>query len=181
MATLRSVPVTPAQAVAPLELYHKPQNTFVAGFIGNPRMNFLPVRCVGVSDQGVQADLDGQMLTIPVTVPPSHRPALQGTTLTLGIRPEHIAAGRGEVIMTVTPTVVEYLGQNTIGYAPLPDRDDNFCFVLTGTQVMPEDTTINLSFATTDCHLFDAEGMAFERQINLAQMTIPQVDPEMVP
>ncbi len=36
-----------AQVGAPLELYHKPDNTFVAGFIGNPRMNLLPVTCTG--------------------------------------------------------------------------------------------------------------------------------------
>ncbi|MBB3352836.1 ABC-type sugar transport system ATPase subunit [Rhizobium sp. BK049] len=32
-----------SQTAAPLELYHKPANQFVAGFIGNPKMNFLPV------------------------------------------------------------------------------------------------------------------------------------------
>ncbi|RJE78921.1 ABC transporter ATP-binding protein [Paracoccus sp. JM45] len=165
-----------AQVGPPLELYHKPQNTFVAGFIGNPRMNFLPVHCLGASDQGVQIDLNGQSLTIPVMVPASDRSALQGKTLTLGIRPEHMAVGSGDVVMTATPSVVEYLGQNTIGYARLPDRNENFCFVLNGTQVMPENTTINLSFAAADCHLFDADGMAFERRIDLAQMTVPHAD-----
>ncbi|MGO8464843.1 ABC transporter ATP-binding protein, partial [Rhizobium leguminosarum] len=49
-----------SQTGAPLELYHKPANQFVAGFIGNPKMNFLPVTCKGVSANGVEVDYQGQ-------------------------------------------------------------------------------------------------------------------------
>jgi multiple sugar transport system ATP-binding protein len=55
-----------AQTGAPLELYHKPANIFVAGFIGNPKMNFLPVICTAISDAGVTVDYKGQTLTVPV-------------------------------------------------------------------------------------------------------------------
>ncbi len=50
-----------SQTGAPLELYHKPANQFVAGFIGNPKMNFLPVTCKGVSADGVEVDYKGQI------------------------------------------------------------------------------------------------------------------------
>ena len=158
-----------AQVGAPLELYHKPQNTFVAGFIGNPRMNFLPVTCTAVRDDGVEVDLQGQRLLLPITP----RPNMSGTSLTLGIRPEHITLGPGDATLRITPSVIEQLGQQTIGYASIPGRDENFCFVLPGTRVLQDDITIEVGLVASDCHLFDADGQAFERHIDLAAMTIP--------
>ncbi len=162
-----------AQVGAPLELYHKPQNTFVAGFIGNPRMNFLPVTCRSVSDAGIEVDFNGQHLTIPVAPPTATRANLAGAPMTLGIRPEHVALGDGDAVMTVTPAVVEYLGQQTIGYAPLPGREDNFCFVRPGTQAIQDDTPVPVSFSVNDCHLFDADNRAYARRIDLSGMMIP--------
>ena len=160
-----------AQVGAPLELYHKPQNAFVAGFIGNPRMNMLPVTCTAVSTAGVEVDLNGQRLLIPV----DGLAGMEGAKLMLGIRPEHIQMGRGEANLTITPAVVEQLGQQTIGYAPIPGRDENFCFVMPGTQVVIEEKPLEISFNTVDCHLFDAKGEAYERRIDLAAMTEPPV------
>jgi multiple sugar transport system ATP-binding protein len=166
-----------AQVGAPLELYHKPQNLFVAGFIGNPRMNFLPVTCHAVTDSGVEVILDGKHLTIPVRVPDDQARALKGASMTLGIRPEHVVLGEGEAQLTVTPSVVEYLGQHTIGYAPMADDSGNFCFVLSGTQAAVEAPQVNLSFSTADCHLFDADGLAFERQVDIAAMRLAKPAP----
>src|ERR671928_298669 len=45
------------QAGSPLELYHHPRNLFVAGFIGSPKMNFLPARVVGVDANGTTIEL----------------------------------------------------------------------------------------------------------------------------
>ncbi|MBA4489217.1 ABC transporter ATP-binding protein [Paracoccus sp. S1E-3] len=148
-----------AQVGAPLELYHKPRNTFVAGFIGNPRMNMLPVTGIEVTAAGVEVDFQGQRLLIPVA---GHK-ALAGAPLTLGIRPEHVGIGRGEANMTITPNVVEQLGAQTIGYAPLPGREETFCFVLPGSQSTADDQPVEVSFRAADCHLFDAEGQALER------------------
>lgn len=57
-----------SQVGAPLELYHKPANTFVARFIGNPKMNFLSVTCTNVSEAGVEIDYKGQKAILPVTL-----------------------------------------------------------------------------------------------------------------
>ncbi|MFT4150652.1 MAG: sn-glycerol-3-phosphate ABC transporter ATP-binding protein UgpC [Paracoccaceae bacterium] len=153
-----------AQVGPPLELYHKPANTFVAGFIGNPRMNFLPVRCTGAGPGGVTVDLGGQTLTVPV----ESRPGIEGATLTLGIRPEHIAMGGGDATMTIAPSVVEQLGQQTIGYAAVPGVEGNFCIVLPGTQRVKVDQPLNVGFSAADAHLFDAAGQAFERRVDPA-------------
>jgi multiple sugar transport system ATP-binding protein len=160
-----------SQVGAPLELYHKPRNTFVAGFIGNPRMNMLPVRCVGVSAEGVQIDCAGQFVTLPVTP----RAGLEGSQMLLGIRPEHVELGQGDLSLRVTPNVVEQLGQQTIGYASLEGREENFLFVLPGTRGIEDDKPITLGFGVGDCHLFDSEGQALERRVNLAAMTAPSL------
>jgi multiple sugar transport system ATP-binding protein len=160
-----------AQVGAPLELYYKPQNTFVAGFIGNPRMNFLPAVCIASSAASVEVECQGQRLTLPV----AGRAGIEGQEMLLGIRPEHITLGPGEVTMQITPTVVEQLGQQTIGYATIPGREENFLFVLPGTRVIEDDKPIMVGFAASECHLFDAKGEAFERQVDLSAMSVPSV------
>jgi multiple sugar transport system ATP-binding protein len=160
-----------SQVGAPLELYHKPQNTFVAGFIGNPRMNMLPARCVGVSAEGVQVDCEGQTVTLPVTP----RAGIEGSAMLLGIRPEHIELGQGDLSLRVVPNVVEQLGQQTIGYASLAGREENFLFVLPGTRGIEDDKPITLGFSAADCHLFDSAGQALERRVDLAAMTAPSL------
>ena len=153
-----------AQVGAPLELYHKPQNTFVAGFIGNPRMNFLPVSCTAVTGAGAVIDWQGASVTLPVTAPPD----AAGKTLTLGIRPEHLVLTGGEMTLALTPSVVEHLGQQTIAYATLPGTDSSFSIVLAGDQVLTDSREVRIGFNATDCHLFDENGAAFERR-----MTVP--------
>lgn len=151
-----------AQVGAPLELYHKPDNMFVAGFIGNPRMNFLPVTCTGSGAAGVSVEFNGKKLTVPV----APRPGIEGQTLTLGIRPEHIRVGAGEAAIEVTPSVVERLGQQTIAYAELVGQAGNFCMILPGGQALETDQAIAAGFDAADCHLFDGEGKALERRVD---------------
>src|SRR5262249_33186520 len=72
------------QVGAPLDLYDRPDNIFVASFIGSPAMNFLPGRLEGVGD-GVGFRAAGGTL-LPFGRPPS---AAAGADMVYGIRPEH--------------------------------------------------------------------------------------------
>ncbi len=162
-----------AQTGAPLELYHKPANTFVAGFIGNPKMNFLPVTCKGVSDAGVEVDCKGQTAVIPVT-PQS---GLAGRTLTLGVRPEHIMLGSGDLTLKVTPTVIERLGAHTVAYAAIGGEGENFCAMLPGTAAVRPEETIQTGIKAVDCHLFDEAGLALERRVELTDIDMGVLDP----
>ncbi|WP_283176652.1 sn-glycerol-3-phosphate ABC transporter ATP-binding protein UgpC [Gemmobacter sp. 24YEA27] len=151
-----------AQVGAPLDLYHKPQNTFVAGFIGNPRMNFLPVTCTGVTDAGAVIDWQGKAVTIPVHA----TAAAAGQTFTLGIRPEHLTLTGREMQLGVTPSVVEHLGQQTIAWASLNGTaETSFCIALPGDQAIKADQAVTLGFSAADCHLFDAAGEALDRRL----------------
>jgi multiple sugar transport system ATP-binding protein len=151
-----------AQVGAPLELYHKPANLFVAGFIGNPKMNFLPVTCTGSRPNGVTVSYEGQQITVPVTP----KDGLVSKTLTLGIRPEHLSLGTADLNLRMTPSVIERLGVNTIAYASLPSGD-HFCALLPGSAPVALDTPVVTGIKAADCHLFDEDGNALERQVEL--------------
>ncbi|MBY5341014.1 ABC transporter ATP-binding protein [Rhizobium johnstonii] len=162
-----------SQTGAPLELYHKPANQFVAGFIGNPKMNFLPVTCKGVSASGVEVDYQGQTAVLPVTP----RDGMAGKALTLGIRPEHIQLGGGDIVFKVTPTVIERLGANTVAYASLNGESENFCAMLPGSVGIRADAPVATGINAADCHLFDEAGIAFERRVELTEIDMNVINP----
>ena len=158
-----------SQVGTPLELYHKPQNTFVASFIGNPKMNFVSVKCTGVTQTGVSVELPtGGIVTVPV----APRDGLEGQTLTLGIRPEHCHLAGGDVVLDIQPSVVERLGLHTVVYASLSDGT-NFSCILPGSAPVKSDTTTPISIRTADCHLFDSAGLALERDVALEEIDPP--------
>ncbi|MFS2224531.1 ABC transporter ATP-binding protein [Pantoea sp. B65] len=75
------------QVGEPLTIYHDPDNMFVAGFIGSPKINFLPAQVVATRPGEVQlrvADLGLNSLVCPLQTP-----LAEGTTLWIGVRPEH--------------------------------------------------------------------------------------------
>jgi len=144
------------QVGTPLSLYHEPQNRFVAGFIGSPKMNFLPVTVKAATSGSVTlALIDGQEITLTADGA-ALRP---GQTLELGIRPEHLIVGKGgDVEISLHCDVVEELGGTTYVYGDLG-----------GHQVIVEsdgETTIEkgraslFSFRKERVHLFDEGGKA---------------------
>src|ERR1700761_1058487 len=76
-----------AQIATPMEVFERPADTYVAGFIGAPAMNFLPAE---LERDGSAARLAGGLLG-PFADGPREGP--EGRKLTLGIRPEHLAIG----------------------------------------------------------------------------------------
>src|SRR6202022_3979333 len=146
------------QVGSPLELYHHPNNKFVAGFIGSPKMNFLGGTVTGAKDGVVSVRLaGGGAIDVPVEARVNG-----GTEVTLGIRPEHfkvVADGgllRGEVL------VVERLGGETFLHMKTPTGD-----LLTvqagGDSPVSMHDTIGLQASPSDCHLFDQAGLAIHR------------------
>ncbi|MBT9385206.1 sn-glycerol-3-phosphate ABC transporter ATP-binding protein UgpC [Pseudooceanicola sp. CBS1P-1] len=156
-----------SQVGSPLELYHKPANVFVAGFIGNPKMNFLPVTCLGADATGVTVELPGAgRLTLPV----SPRDGIAGQALTLGIRPEHLSAEGGDLRLSLMPKVIERLGMQTVAYATHGEEETAFNAILPGSAPARAGTPLSLGLSAADCHLFDAEGQAFERHVALSAL-----------
>ncbi|MDQ1195782.1 sn-glycerol-3-phosphate ABC transporter ATP-binding protein UgpC [Agrobacterium sp. SORGH_AS 787] len=157
-----------AQVGSPLELYHKPDNLFVAGFIGNPKMNLLPVTCVEASDTGVTIAYEGKQLTVPV----ARGQVRAGDTLTLGIRPEHLSLGTGDMTITTIPSVIERLGINTISYSTL-SSGQQWCALLPGSAPVAVEQSVSVAINGADCHLFDGDGNALERRIDWKTQEMP--------
>jgi len=108
------------QAGAPLELFRRPANAFVAGFIGSPAMNMIPCTV----DQG-GALLRSGAAAIPV--PQALKPALAtwaGKEVVFGLRPQFVglAAEPGPGTLPLTLEAVEHLGTETILIALHQDR-----------------------------------------------------------
>ncbi|UWM73720.1 ABC transporter ATP-binding protein [Rhizobium sp. WSM4643] len=105
------------QVGSPLELYRNPDNLFVAGFLGAPRMNFLGVAVDEVSSRNITVSAPG---LLPVTIELAEATVLaKGASLTLGVRPENISvaadAAQGGAINGAV-RLVEHLGRETILY-----------------------------------------------------------------
>ena len=108
------------QIGSPLDLYNRPGNLFVAGFLGSPRMNFFRGRVAeGSNPQILIAAIDG--LATPVSLPlrpgDGAGPAV-GSEIVVGIRPEAIAVGGvADLAVEATVKVIESLGRETLIYA----------------------------------------------------------------
>jgi len=105
------------QVGAPQQLYHHPATRFVAGFIGSPAMNFLPVRMIDEGGLKVQLG-DGTKLAVPPERVARYSPH-KGKTMTLGIRPEHLTETHGTEkpgvqLMQAPVDVVEPMGMETL-------------------------------------------------------------------
>jgi len=113
------------QVGTPLELYHRPANLFVAGFIGSPKMNFVPATVAGASEIGVAVDLPGGVRLVAAVEGGAFRP---GEKVTLGIRPEHLGVVDGPALVGPAAAMVpgaveaiEELGENHYLYVRLAD------------------------------------------------------------
>jgi ABC-type sugar transport system ATPase subunit len=148
------------QAGTPLELYQHPQNLFVAGFIGSPKMNFLPGLVTGVAEDGLEVAVAGGR-KIRVDVVPGN--AKVGDKLTLGLRAEHIhenSAGSEQFSGQVN--LVEHLGEANFIYVTLSGGQD---IVVRGDGNRNVDIgeEIILSSNSNAFHVFDADGNALRR------------------
>jgi len=104
------------QYATPDELYERPQTLFVAGFVGSPAMNFLPV-VLRRNGPSVGAELGD--LRIPLDAYRFTALPADGTEAILGIRPEHAAlAGAGVQVDTET-LFMEPMGADTLGWFQL--------------------------------------------------------------
>jgi multiple sugar transport system ATP-binding protein len=158
------------QVGAPLELYHHPVNRFVAGFIGSPKMNFLPGKLLaGEARQARVALRDGTELAAAVDA----TRAAPGAEVTVGVRPEHVvqlaAAGagaadlgrfRGEVVL------VENLGESALIYLRLPETDGLTLCRIEGASLVKDGAQIELGVPPGALHVFDADGVAFPRTVD---------------
>lgn len=160
------------QVAPPQELYERPANVFVAGFIGNPPMNLFPAQLT-VSDGRLNLYLGEQFLPLALPMPIVERwLAWLGQPLTAGIRPEHLDLIDAEVTgLRATVVDAEYLGHETLLHvridgmtAPAP----TLIARLSGIQLFEKGKTVRLSLDSTRLHLFGPDGLALDNGVTAA-------------
>ncbi|WP_299820177.1 ABC transporter ATP-binding protein [uncultured Roseibium sp.] len=138
------------QVGTPQELYTNPQNLFVAGFIGSPKINMLETT-VTERDGQLVASVDGfNEFTLPEL-------GTSDRSLTLCVRPAAVKIGSGAVRTEGRVRLVEYLGSETLLHIAL--SSGQVLLVSSSTiHSLHVDDTVVLGFDPTDLHYFDASG-----------------------
>ncbi|WP_298748055.1 sn-glycerol-3-phosphate ABC transporter ATP-binding protein UgpC [uncultured Brevundimonas sp.] len=142
----------------PMELYARPRNLFVAGFIGSPKMNLLPAEIVAASAAGATVrTAAGDCVRVDVDA----ARARPGEAVTLGVRPEHLdPSGQGDPV-AATVTFIETLGHAT--YAHLGAAAAPLTVLLPGDARPAVGEALTVRVPAGEAHLFDAAGEAFPR------------------
>jgi multiple sugar transport system ATP-binding protein len=139
------------QIGAPLDLYDNPVNTFVAGFIGSPAMNFIDgaLRRDGPGTAWVETAVTGDRFAVDPAID-----APDGTPVTLGIRPEHleIAADGGGAEAVVS--VVEPTGADTLVFCRFAGVD--VCAMFDERHLFKPGERVRLEPRPGQVHVFDA-------------------------
>lgn len=153
---------------SPLELYHFPNSTFVAGFIGSPKMNLLPATMKNFANDLAEVEVGDYQFQVAVN---AHGCAA-GANITLGIRPEDVQLG--ETGISVTVDAVERLGTECLLYTQLVRGGHEVLVRVPGTLRIAAGQRLKIQLPPKACHLFDAAGKAFKRNMDLdALITMP--------
>ena len=146
------------QVGSPLDLYANPDNRFVAGFIGSPRMNFVEAQVRGRDGDALVLDAPALGLS-SLPVRPRLFPSLLPQTVTLGIRPEHFGpVAATPYAVSLSCNAVERLGAVSYVYSD-PGADDTLIAQVDGAAAPARGTTIAMSVDPTKCFLFDGNGL----------------------
>ena len=135
------------QAGKPLELYDRPANTFVAGFIGSPEMNLIDGQ---LSDASGRLEVRSGDLSVGI---PEKTFARSGQNVTLGIRPEHLVISNGSPL-EMTVNLVEQIGAQTYLMGTLAGH--KMRAVLQRRDEIRAGDKLPIAFPSERLHLFDS-------------------------
>lgn len=158
-----------AQVGTPLELYHKPRNLFVAGFIGSPKMNFLNGKLISANSEMAKIQLNsGEYIKAMVNAS-----SVQiGENVTVGIRPEHLVLGTESQSIVRQVQWQERLGESTYIYLQGDIAQEPLVIKAPGQAHAYTGQRIALSLPASSLHVFTSNGYALERQIPIDDFAI---------
>ena len=136
------------QVGSPLELYNRPANRFVAGFIGSPQMNFFNV--TAGAGHSFSPAFGGSIVVPGVS-------ATTGTPLVLGVRPEHLQLepSPGALALPVTSSQIEQLGGLSLIYGALPGDAGRLTVQIAGQVDAKVGDTLTAYAQPENCRLFE--------------------------
>ncbi len=139
-----------AQVASPMEVWGQPADTYVAGFIGSPAMNFLSATLAG---NGRAAELKAGP-TLPFA--DGTRPGGDGAKITIGVRPEHVLQAETPDALPLAVELVEPLGSETVIHGRLPGGEALVARLpLPASRIGP---TLPVLLPPEAWHVFDGEG-----------------------
>jgi alpha-glucoside transport system ATP-binding protein len=149
------------QVGAPLELYERPANLFVAKFIGSPAMNVIPAK---ITDAGASTTVTltgGKSVTLDIPTPVSEK----GKTASFGVRPEdlRIAGATDDYLFEGEVAIVESLGEVTLLYIEGLVPNEPIIVKLPGTHDVTRGQKMHFSAERSKLHLFDADGRTYRK------------------
>ena len=142
---------TVEQIGTPLELYNRPDNLFVATFIGSPKMNLISATVVRATNGGAELSF-GKDQTSSLTL--SGITLTAGDHVTLGIRPEHCEIVTSGGDLDVTIELAEHLGSETY-LTCAADGIGEFTVHASGQLMRQRGDILRLRFDRAHLHLFD--------------------------
>ncbi len=140
------------QSGAPLDLYDRPANQFVAGFIGSPAMNFLP-GTVRRDASGASVVLDGGTV---LPMPPGAAGA-DGQKVVYGVRPEHMVLGSGNESGGIEVDVVTLEPTGADTFVACRHHGADMICVFRERHAFAPGSRIRLMPDVSRCHVFDAQ------------------------
>ncbi len=147
-----------SQKGSPMDLYNDPNNLFVGGFIGSPKMNFISTNITSKSSDKTEVDLMG---SAKISIPKTSASASEGDAVQLGIRPEHLVVNQdGDGSWESKVFVVEKLGSGTFLY--LEKEGEPLVVETEGDSNIKVGDTVKVGFSASRCHLFDSSQQAFK-------------------
>lgn len=152
------------QVGTPNEIYEDPNNLFVAGFIGSPRMNVVD----GIYRDGPRIELAGEAVCLQQSLPGMS----SGQNIKIGIRPEHLVLGeRKESSLRATIDFSEYLGSTRYLYCNLSNGETITVEQRDG-RAYPSGEEVWLNFDFHRLRLFSSEGERL-RQVAPKTVSVP--------
>jgi multiple sugar transport system ATP-binding protein len=154
-----------AQVGSPMNLYHRPGSLFVAEFIGSPKMNLLHGELVDAQEAYATVKVGDQLIKAAVDA----RHLKAGEKVQLGIRPEHIpltSTGEG-IKVTGHLQHLERLGDSSLLYVQMGEGQAVTTVKVEGSATTSEGTSLTLCLMPDQLHLFDSQGMACQRTVEL--------------
>jgi multiple sugar transport system ATP-binding protein len=145
------------QVGPPSELYNSPQTLFVAGFIGSPAMNFIPVTIIERDGKLVAQLPEGNEITLPQNRFDAYA-ATVGKNMLLGLRPELITepeANGDKPVLSAEVVFAELLGAETLVYFTLDGTQ--YCCRTSPTFMPKSGERVGLSVDMSRMHLIDPE------------------------
>ena len=144
------------QIGSPQDLYDRPANTFVAGFIGSPKMNFLRGRIAAVGAGAIE--IAHPSLAAPLRVARAGAVA-PGAEVVIGLRPEHLVLDGGAARIDLTADLSESLGGSTLIYGQTR-AGETMTLQAPGRRMLRKGEAVSVGFDPAQAYLFDGSGRA---------------------